>query len=151
MSKLSKKKAYWKDIFFQAFGNSLAQVIGILGMPLLTRLYSPETFAVQAIFLQVVIFLTAFISFRMEYFIPLAANKIESLMLGKWVLVAGFYATIIATVIIFILHTTNAFMYFNISVEDVFYIAPITAYAISMSLVFQHEAQRQGAFRNTAN
>jgi O-antigen/teichoic acid export membrane protein len=146
----NKSNSYWKDIFFQASGNSIAQVIGILGMPFLTRLYLPETFALQAVFVQIVMFLAAFITFRMEYFIPLAADKVESLILSKWVLVVGFYTTITATVMIFLLHITNTFMYFDLTVDDVFYLAPITAYAICMSLVFQHEAQRQGAFKNTA-
>ena len=150
MTESNNKSTYWKDIFFQASGNSVAQVIGILGMPILTRLYSPETFALQAVFLQVVIFLAAFISFRMEYFIPIASDKVESLILSKWVLKIGFYTTAIITSIIILLDMTNAFKYLNLSIENIFYLTPVTAYAICMSLVFQHEAQRQGNFKITA-
>lgn len=59
---------YWKDIVLQATGNSSAQVIGLLGMPVLARIYSPEDFATQNIFLQIVMFLAGLMTWRYEYF-----------------------------------------------------------------------------------
>ncbi len=147
---MEKKNSYWKDVVFQTSGNTVAQAIGILGMPILTRVYTPEAFALQASFLQIVMFLTAFISFRMEYFIPLVSTQAESNLLGKWVFLIGFYMTLLSTIAIHLLHTVGVFQYFNVSLNNIFYLAPLTAYVICISLLFQHEAQRQGAFKKTA-
>ena len=59
---------YWKDIIWQASGNSLAQGIGILSMPILTRIYTPNDFAILNIFIQVVAFMSI-MTLRYEYFI----------------------------------------------------------------------------------
>lgn len=144
------KKKYWKDIFLQSAGNSGAQVLGILGMPILTRLYSPEAFALQALFIQVVTLLVIFTSFRMEYFIPIAENKVESLILTKWIVKTGLLITILVTSILIVLNETETFRGFGVYFEVIFYAAPVTAYFISLSLAFQHEAQRGGAYKDAA-
>lgn len=151
MSKyLSKNRSYWKDVVFQASGNTVAQVIGIAGMPILTRLYAPETFAIQAVFIQIVALLTAFITFRFEYFLQLVGDIKESYSLIRFVLSVGFWMMIFLTFVFFVLDIIGFFKYFNILMSNYFYFAPITAYFICISIVFQHEAQRQEDFKSTA-
>ena len=52
VSLMTAQRTYWRDIRWQASGNALAQLVGIPGMPLLTRLYMPADFATQSLFAQ---------------------------------------------------------------------------------------------------
>lgn len=133
---------YWKDVLFQASGNTVAQLIGIIGLPILTRLYTPENFADQAVFIQITALLVALVSFRFEYFVPILKSKEESIALSRWIAKVGFLMTVLLTLIVFVADSTVLKYSLNIRVEYYYYLAPITAYLICLSFLFQHEAQR---------
>jgi len=139
--------AYWRDVIFQASGNSTAQLIGILGLPILTRLYTPEDFADQAIFIQITALLVAFITFRYEYFVPLLKSKEESFALSRWVIKTGMLMCFLTTLMMFFLDLTGCLSSIGITVRYYYYMAPITAYLISLSLLYQHEAQRMSDYK----
>lgn len=147
---MKTNEKYWKDIIFQASGNSLAQGIGIVGMPLLTRLYSPEAFASQAIFLQIVMLLAGFISLRYEYFVPLVKSKKESVFLIKYVVFIGLKLGGFWVIIIGVLEFIGLLGAFDKDNSNILFFSPFVAYAVSISILFQHEAQRQGAFSISA-
>ena len=142
--------AYWKDVLFQASGNSVAQLIGILGLPVLTRLYTPENFADQAVFVQLTALLVAFVTFRYEYFVPLLKNKEESLVLSHWVIKTGLFMSLFATFVIVVVDWSNCLVSTDIKVGYYYYLAPITAYLISLSFLYQHEAQRIRDYKQSA-
>lgn len=148
--KILNLNRYWKNVFLQFSGNSVAQVIGILGMPILTRIYSPEDFATQAVFMQIVMLLTGFVTLRFEYFIPLLKNKEEYYFLAKYIVVLGFKLSIIYTFLIIILDVLQVLDIFGRASWYFLYLAPLTAYLISLALVFQHEAQRNEKYSESA-
>lgn len=150
MKKSFIKNSYWKDIILQTSGNTIAQVVGLIGMPILTRLYVPETFATQAIFIQLVTFLTAIISFRYEYFIQLLEDINQSHTLILWIAKIGLVMTTILTGGLIILDKSNILRQFDLTFSKYYYFAPITAYLISLSFAFKHEAERQEAFKATS-
>ncbi|MCJ8168338.1 lipopolysaccharide biosynthesis protein [Atopomonas sediminilitoris] len=141
---------YLLDIAKQAFGNSVAQLIAVAGIPILARLYSPETFAIQSVFLQVVIFFTALVTFRYEYFIPLLRSKDESVLLVRWIVRIGLLMVCFLTALVFLFDQLD----FNFLLAGdsawYFYLAPITAYMVSIATLFQFEAQRAGIFNASA-
>lgn len=147
---LKKRNLYWKDIVLQASGNTIAQFVGIIFMPLLTRLYNPESFALQAIFIQSVILLTGFVTFRFEYFLQLARSTEEANSLILWILRIGLIMTIVLSVIIILLNKYDVFIQLGIESSEYLYLAPLTAYILCVSLAFQNEAQRQGDFKTTS-
>lgn len=142
-----KSASYWKDIIFQASGNSTAQLIGIAGLPILTRLYTPEDFANQAIFIQITTFLVAFVTFRYEYFIPLLKSIEESIALSTWIIKFGLVMAMIFTLIMLAIDLSGILNASSNRFETYYYLAPLTAYLISISFLFQHELQRQGDYR----
>lgn len=146
----NEKGSYWNNIFFLASGNSIAQIIGVLTMPILTRLYSPEIFAIQVIFIQLVAFIAAFITFRFEYFLQLLSDKKESYSFILFILYIGFIMTILITIAIFIFNITNGLGYFKAGLSSFYYLAPVTAYFVCISIAIQHEAERRGNFKNTS-
>lgn len=143
----AKSISYWKDILFQASGNTIAQLIGIAGLPLLTRLYAPESFADQAIFIQLTVLVVAFVTFRFEYFVPLLKNKTESEALIAWVVRLGFCMLIIFTLIVFSIDVMNEYYAIGLRISYYYYLVPVTAYLISLSFLYQHEVQRLGQYK----
>lgn len=153
LKKMQAKKqrvSYWKDVLLQASGNSAAQLIGILGLPILTRLYTPENFAKQAVFIQITVLLVAFVTFRYEYFVPLLKNKEQSLFLSDWVIKIGFFMSLFATFLIAVVDWMNGIVLVGININYYYYLSPITAYLISLSFLYQHEAQRVRDYKQSA-
>lgn len=141
---------YLLDIAYQAAGNSAAQIIAIAGTPLLTRLYSPEAFAMQSIFVQVVIFISAFIMFRFEYFVPLLKDFGEVNALFKWGVRIGFINTFVLTFLILLVAYAGAKEVLGLNEIWYFYFAPITAFFVTLASFYQFEAQRIEKFKISA-
>lgn len=118
-----------------------------MGLPILTRLYAPESFADQAIFIQLTVLLVAFVTFRFEYFIPILKNEEDSRILSGWIARLGLIMCVIFTVAVYILdwYSKNYFLF--IMIEYYYYLVPVTAYLISLSFLYQHEAQRSSQYK----
>jgi len=142
--------SYWRDIFLQASGNTIAQAIGILGIPLLARLYTPQDFAVQNIFLQLVMFFSGVMTWRYEYFFQMlrSEQQARSLLLG--VAKLGFVTGVILTFIMYFFSAEIAKVLSLQSGEKWLVIAPLSAFFVSIALAFQHNAQREGSYKISA-
>lgn len=144
---MNKESGYWKNIYFQFSGNLFSQIIGVISLPLLTRIYTPEAFSIQALFLQITSFLTIYIAFRYEYFIPILKTKKESILISSFVIKVGAFMTILMTLLFWgidiLIRSYSEIASFN----NIFYLAPLTAFLISISLMAQHECQRRSEFK----
>jgi len=78
---LSSKSSFARDIFKLAGGTVLAQVLGFLVAPILTRLYSPEMFGTAAIFSAIVTLIGLFACLRYEFAIMLPKSDEEAVNL----------------------------------------------------------------------
>lgn len=144
------RSSYWKDVLWQTSGNSVAQLIGIACIPVLTRLYTPEEFAIQNLLLQLVAFLAGIMTLRFEYFIQLPKNDHESVSLIALVLLLGLLSGIILTPLLVIFNTEIAFMLGNESLSSWIWLAPLTAALISYALAAQHWIQRKQRYQLSA-
>lgn len=140
---------YWRDIAWQATGSSLAQVVGVVGMPILTRLYAPEDFAVQALFIQVVTYATAVVTWRYEYFVQLPRLNDDTRALNRLVLLLGTLAVMALTPILFVYRDALALQLGNQDVAPWLFLAPVTAVLVSWAIAAQNNAQRAGDFRSS--
>lgn len=142
------QSAFWRDIIWQASGNSLAQVIGILSMPLLTRLYTPQNFATLNLFLQVSGFL-AIITWRYEYFIQLPKEDADANTLLHVVITLGTLGVLLLTFIMLIFKETFARWLGDPALANGLVLAPITGVLLSFSLAVQHRTQRRQNYRKS--
>lgn len=140
---------YWRDIFWQSSGSSLAQLVGIAGIPILTRLYTPEDFAVQSLFLQVVTLATALVTWRYEYFVQLPKSDDDVRFLNGLVLALGAFAVLILTPVFWILRDGLAQQLGNQDVAPWLSLAPATAVLVSWAVAAQNNAQRFGDFKTS--
>lgn len=141
--------SYWRDIIWQASGDSLAQAIGVLGMPVLTRLYSPHDFALQNLFLQVVGLATVIMTWRYEYFIQLPREDVDSRYLLHLVLWLGFITCVIVTPITWVFKVAIANGLGDKTLAPWLVFAPVTALLICYGIAFQHKVQRQKNYRRS--
>lgn len=78
-----KKSTYFRNLTTLTIGATLAQLIGVLVAPILSRVYTPDDYGIYAIFAAVVTILSTIYSLRYESKIMLPKNQDEvtSLML----------------------------------------------------------------------
>tara|TARA_B100000900_G_C20597596_1_gene724054 strand:+ start:1575 stop:2876 length:1302 start_codon:yes stop_codon:yes gene_type:complete len=69
ITRTKEKKSFFKDIIKMISGTGLSQVIAFAFLPLISRLFLPEDFATQALFLQIIGLLVALLSLKFEQFI----------------------------------------------------------------------------------
>jgi teichuronic acid exporter len=100
LSILIKKSSYVADIMWQTYGNIFAQLINLVSLPIITRLYTPKEFGEQTIFLQITAIVITVVTFRLEYLINLPkqdeeADSIIAIALALCLFWIGCYLTII--------------------------------------------------------
>lgn len=64
-------KSFARNVGVLAGGTALAQGIGVLALPIITRLYTPENFSILAIFSSIVVMVSVAAGLRYEVAIPL--------------------------------------------------------------------------------
>jgi len=141
---------YWRDVALQALGNSGAQLVGLLGIPILARVYSPEAFAMQNIFLQAVMFLAGIMTWRYEYFFQMLGVDAHVKYLFNWIVKIGLISCLILTALIYLggVYIERALGVENLSFYLLF--APVSACFVSFALALQHCTQRDGDFKKSA-
>jgi len=140
---------YWRDVAWQASGNTSAHLVGIIGIPILSRLYGPAEFAVQSLFIQVVTYATALMTWRYEFFLQLPKKDEDAGALNDLVLVLGFVNTILLTALVSAFRFELAELLGNRDLAVWIVIAPLTAFLVSLALCNQHRVQRARDFKTT--
>jgi O-antigen/teichoic acid export membrane protein len=138
--------SYWRDVAWQLSGTSLAQLVGIAGLPVLTRLYTPEDFAVQSLFLQIVNYATALVTWRYEYFVQLPKSNDDVRALNRLVLMLGVAMVLATTPLLWIFRDVVASPLRNSEIAPWLVLAPTTALLFSWAIAAQNNAQRLGDF-----
>ena len=67
----NKKENFASDVLTLAGGTTFAQILTILSVPILTRLYGPEDFGVWALYISITSIITVIACMRYEYSIML--------------------------------------------------------------------------------
>ena len=103
----SKRSGFVKNVTTLVTGTAIAQFINILSTPLLTRIYSPEEFAVFQIFYSTAAIFSVIATLRYELAIMAPENEEEALDLVS----ISFYASVgIATLSLLILILWKGFI-----------------------------------------
>lgn len=134
----------------QASGNSIAQVIGVIGIPLLSRLYTPADFAMQNIFLQLVMFLAGVMTWRYEYFFQMLKSQDQARLLLKSIVKIGVLTGIVYTLILYFAFPLLGEEFLPELSHSYILLAPLTGFFVSLALALQHNRQRCGDFRVSA-
>lgn len=80
-NKLNSQGGFLRSVSILAGGTAFAQVIGVIVLPIITRLYSPEDFALFAVYASILSILAVAICLRFEIAIPLPEKDEDALSL----------------------------------------------------------------------
>lgn len=142
---------YWRDISWVASGTALAQIIGLLSMPVLTRLYTPADFAALNLFTQAVGFAMGVMTLRFEYAVTLPRRKVGALALWRLVLALALLGTLIGTLLMGWLAEPIAAWMGHPLAATALMMVPVTAGLMSIAVALQHAVQRDRQFRLTGS
>jgi len=145
-----RRSSYWRDIAWLASGSLLAQLIGVAGMPLLTRLYTPDHFALQNLFVQVVAFSVVLSTWRYEFFVQLPPRQPEADRLLGLVLLLAVASSVVATPLVWWFQAPLARWLGAPLLAPWLVLVPITAALTSVSVGMQNFVQRQERFRTSS-
>ena len=123
------------------FGTGVSQIIFILSSPLLSRIYSPESFGVFATFFAIISILSAFTSGRYELATVLPRKNYNSNNLVLLTIFVSLFSTFLLSLLIFI---------FNDSLEDIFnfdistwiFLIPLGILAVNIFNIFTYHNTR---------
>lgn len=141
---------YLRDVLFQASGNTAAQVLGILAMPLLTRLYAPSDFAALNLFTQTVAGLSILLTLRFEYLVMLPAEQRESDCILRLTFRLGALQVLWLTPLLWVAPSQWDWLRSQGTIADWIWLAPLSAWAVSLAVGLQQAVQRRGDFRSSA-
>jgi O-antigen/teichoic acid export membrane protein len=107
----NQKSKFIADSFSLSYGIFIAQIIGLISMPIITRLYSPEDFGRFA-FIMALVGIFGFVgTFRLEAIIPSVPHKNDALIIVQMIIILSIILTIVSTILIITL--TNNFLHFK--------------------------------------
>ncbi|AUX90979.1 oligosaccharide flippase family protein [Acinetobacter sp. ACNIH1] len=98
-NKLNAQGGFFKAVSVLVGGTAFAQVIGLICLPILTRLYSPEDYSVLGVYIAIVSILSVIACLRLEIAIPIPDSDREA----KDLLLLAFIINIVFIVFLYIL------------------------------------------------
>lgn len=141
---LTLDKKNLRNIGWQGFGSTAAQVINVISLPIITRLYLPGDLGSLKVFLEVLAFISIVISFKVEHIIMLPKTERGARALFLFVFSLGVISSSMITLLVVVLFVLEMIPK-NIFVWAL--ILPITAFLMVFSRAVQQISQRSGDFR----
>lgn len=101
-AKLNTQGGFLKAISVLVGGTAVAQLISILALPFLTRIYGPESFSVLAVYVSLLTMLTTIAGMCLEYAIPLPKSRIIAAALCILSMISVIFFSILSVVIVLV-------------------------------------------------
>lgn len=141
--------SYLIDIGHQSRGNVVAQLLNILAMPLVTRLYSPDIFGKYALASQLIAGASIILSLRLEYFIVSNSSLKIAIRHLRTIIRNSLIALIILGFLILIFKNLWKSL-LNFTVFEV-YLILFLAWITNISLALQNFIQFKQNFKKSGN
>jgi O-antigen/teichoic acid export membrane protein len=135
--------ALWKGAFIIGSGTAIAQVIGVVTVPIITRLYSPSDYGILGVYSSILAILLVFASLRYEFAIPLPENESTTLNLCMLCIVLMIVICTIISITILLVGNYIAGL-FNIElIMPYFWLLPIGLFGGGIYSILSYWAIRQ--------
>ena len=146
-SRFFPKESFLERVGVLVGGTAVAQLLLILAVPILTRLYTPDAFGILAVFAGLLTIASVMSSLRYELAIPLPENDTEAanLVVLSLILVA-INTSIIATLVA--LFNESIFSHLDINFfADYLWLVPVGTFLIGIYRVLNYWSTRTKNFR----
>lgn len=145
-TKLDAQGGFLKSVGVLAGGTAFAQALGVLVLPLITRLYSPEEFALFAVYTSIVGILTVAICLRFEIAIPLPEKDEDALSLFMLSLLSNILLTTLLAVVIFFFQESLFTLIQQPQLKPYQWLIPIGVFLAGLYSSLQYWATRKKQF-----
>ncbi|WP_081647694.1 lipopolysaccharide biosynthesis protein [Pseudorhodobacter ferrugineus] len=136
-----------RNVFAVASGTALAQVIVFAFSPLITRIYSPEVFGLQGVFMSLVSILSPVISLRYPMAIVTAETEDEMLQLARLSLIVTAVLSCALGLLLVAGGAPLAAVFGAEGLGLLIYLLPVATCFVAIQDVADYRAARLGAFR----
>lgn len=143
---LSIPQAFLKNLYWQASGTSLAQLVNIVSLPVITRLFTPEAMGLYGLAMQYLSLLTILISFRLEHLILWPKQDRDAQHFVRFVLKFGMLSCVFWTCICVI---GTAVLPVGSEFHFWLWLLPLIAYLLVCAQALQQIDQRSGQFKRS--
>lgn len=146
ISKLSTTNSALSQVSFVAGGTIVAQILGVLVLPIVSRIYSPADFGVMAVYSSVIAILSELSGFRYYLAIPLPKNKkyAEALVFLS-LIIQIIFVCVVSLALMF----TGDYIFRKLSLEALVpykYFIPLGLIFIGIYNILVQWSVREGAF-----
>ena len=108
---MALKSDFLKSLVVLLSGTVIAQLLNLAFIPILSRVYTPEEFGVLNFYIQIVTFITAIVTLRLELSLPLEKHENHRYVLFRYALRWTILLSIITFLPIIIVLAINDFSY----------------------------------------
>jgi O-antigen/teichoic acid export membrane protein len=143
VARLLPKSAFGQNVGILAGGTLFAQGLMALSLPALTRLYTPDDFALLAVYMAILGLLTAVASLRLNLAIPLPERDEEAMNLVALSVAAAVVVTAVLTVAVLADAATIARLLRHPEMEPLLWMVPVGVFLAAAYNALQYWATRR--------
>ncbi|ASP29967.1 hypothetical protein CHH26_06770 [Qipengyuania flava] len=136
-----------RNVFAVASGTALAQIVVVAFSPIITRIYGPEAFGLQGVFLSLVSIFSPLIALRYPMAIITAEDDDEALQLAQLSLVIASILASTLFAILFFFTEASASLLGAAELGNLIFFLPIALLSVAIQNVTDYKAARVAAFR----
>jgi len=137
---------FLRDVLKLALGTVLGRALSLAALPLVTRLYAPEDFAILAVYLSLVSLVSVMACFRLEVAIPLADDETDAANLLALALTALFVVSGIALLLTLTMPSPLAQLFGKPEIAPHLWLVPLGVALAGSYAAFQFWATRARRF-----
>lgn len=142
-NKLNAQGGFLKAVSVLVGGTAFAQLLTIITLPIITRLYTPEQFSVFAIYVSMLGILGAICCLRFEIAIPIPEDKQEAISLSVLAILSNIIFSILLCLVIFLFSKPLLTWMGKIEILDYIWWLPVGVFFTGLFTTFQYWATRQ--------
>jgi O-antigen/teichoic acid export membrane protein len=143
---ISFRKNHIRNIGWQGFGTGMAQIVNLISLPIITRLYLPSDIGLLKVFLEALAFFAIIISLKVEHIVLLPKKDKNAKKLLLLVLSLGLLSSTFTTLFILLAYFFGV-LSFNLLMWTI--LLPFTSYLMVYSRAIQQFSQRSANFKRS--
>lgn len=144
--KLNAQGGFLKSVSVLVGGTAFAQGIAVLTLPILTRLYSPDDFALFAVYLSLLGILSVASCLRFEIAVPIPEEDSDAVHLVLLALMSNLVISILIGLIIWVFHTEIIVLLKQPDFSRLIWLVPIGIFFSGLYNALQYWATRKKQF-----
>lgn len=142
-NKLNAQGGFLKAVSVLVGGTAFAQLLAIVSLPIITRLYTPEEFSVFAIYVSMLAILSTICCSRFEIAIPIPQDDREAVSLSLIAILSNIVFTIILCIIIAIFSDSILIWIDKEEILEYIWLLPLGVFLTGLYTTFQYWATRK--------